>query len=173
MNPAQSRVALWLFVIAMGRASADGLTVIYDSGDTRPIAAYLEILKDPTANVDTEAPQVPSLGAADLSQLLPIHSPGLTPGPVTRTAISRPYSAPLFLIGCDPLSARWLAANRSRLAHLGAVGMVVEVPDEAALQRIAELAGGLPLLPASATDLAENLGITHYPVLITQDGFEQ
>ena len=51
--------------------------------------------------------------------------------------------------------------------------MVVEVPDEAALQRITKLAAGLSLLPASATDLAASLGITHYPVLITQDGFEQ
>ncbi len=166
-------MALGLMVIIVGRASADDLTVIYDSGDTQPIAPYLEILKDPTEGNDIEPPQILSLGAADLSQLLPIYSPGLTPGPVTRTAISRPYSAPLFLIGCDPLSARWLAANRTRLVRLGAVGMVVEVPDEAALERITELAAGLSLLPASATDLAASLGITHYPVLITQDGFEQ
>jgi integrating conjugative element protein (TIGR03765 family) len=173
MNSTGRRMAHGLLLIIVGRASAEGLTVIYDSGDTQPIAPYLEILKDSTEGDDTEAPQIPSLGAADLSQLLPIYSPGLTPGPVTRTAISRPYSAPLFLIGCDPLSARWLAANRSRLAYLGAVGMVVEAPDEAALQRVTELAGGLSLLPASATDLAASLGITHYPVLITRDNFEQ
>lgn len=166
-------MTLGLMLIIVGRVSADGLTVIYDSGDTQPIAPYLEILQDPTESEDTDGPQSPSLGAADLSQLLPIHSPGLTPGPVSRTAISRPYSAPLFLIGCDPLSARWLAANRTRLVRLGAVGMIVEVPDEAALERITELAAGLSLLPASATDLAASLGITHYPVLITQDGFEQ
>ena len=173
MISGRRRMALGLMLIIVGRASAEGLTVIYDSGGTQSIAPYLEILKDPTESDDTEAPQIPSLGAADLSHLLPIHSPGLTPGPVTRTAISRPYSAPLFLIGCDPLSAHWLAANRSRLGHLGAVGMVVEVPNEAALQRVTELAGGLSLLPASATDLAASLGITHYPVLITQDSFEQ
>ena len=173
MNSTQQRMAFGLMLIIVGRVYADGLTVIYDSRATQSIAPYLQILKDPTESDDTEAPQIPSLGAADLSQLLPIHSPGLTPGSVTRTAISRPYSAPLFLIGCDPLSTRWLSANRSRLAHLGAVGMVVEVADEAALQHITELAGGLPLLPASATDLAAKLGITHYPVLITQDSFEQ
>ena len=166
-------MALGLTLSIAGRVFAEGLTVIYDSGDTQPIAPYLEILKDPTESDDTEAPQIPSLGAADLSQILPIHSPGLTPGPVTRTAISRPYSAPLFLIGCDPRSARWLAANRTRLVRLGALGMVVEVPDEAALERITELAAGLSLLPASASDLAASLGITHYPVLITQDSFEQ
>ena len=95
MNSTRRRIAHGLLLIIVGRASADGLTVIYDSGDTQPIAPHLEILKDPTEGNDIEPPQIPSLGAADLSQLLPIHSPGLTPGPVTRTAISRPYSAPL------------------------------------------------------------------------------
>ena len=90
MDSTRRRMVFGLALITVGRASADGLTVIYDSGDTQPIAPYLEILKDPTEGNDIEAPQIPSLGAADLRQLLPLHSPGLTPGPVTRTASRRP-----------------------------------------------------------------------------------
>ena len=54
------------------------LTVIYDSGQTQPIAPFLEVF-----DTDNESPQQnlvpkrPPLGAADLDSLLPIQSPGL------------------------------------------------------------------------------------------------
>ena len=62
-----------------------GVTVIYDSGDTRPLAPYLEIIDrtEPATNAAaTGAPNRPKLGAADVQALLPIRSPGLSPGPV-------------------------------------------------------------------------------------------
>ena len=153
--------------------SATGLTVIYDSEDTQPIAPYLDVLRAPGETDEGIETSSPSLGAADVAVLLPIHSPGLTPGPVQRKEIDRPFAAPLFLIGCDRRSAQWLQANRSRLLAMGAVGLVVDVPDVQALTRLAELAGGLTLLPASGSDLAQRLGLDHYPVLITQDAISQ
>ncbi len=41
------------------------------------------------------------------------------------------------------------------------------------LRAIAKLSGGLPLLPAPATDIAEALGLSHYPVLVSNQGIEQ
>jgi len=159
--------------MVVARAFANTLTIIYDSGDTQPLAPFLEVFGESPESERVDAAASPSLGAAELRQLLPITSPQLTPGPVARQKIVRPFTAPMFLIGSDPLSARWLLQHRARLAKLGAVGLVVEVPDESALQRIIELAAGLTLLPASGSDLAESLGLAHYPVLITQDGIEQ
>ena len=162
-----------LCLIGMARVFAAPLTVIYDSGDTQPLAPLLEILGDPPEIASSTLPAVPSVGAADLKQHLPIRTPQLTPGAVERQRIKRPFTTPLFLIGSDPLSVRWLIQHRSQLATLGAIGLIVEVPDEATLNRLVGLAQGLNLMPASGADLADTLGLTHYPILITKDGISQ
>ena len=167
------RRLLGLILFSVLQGSATALTVIYDSGNTQPIAPYLDVLNEPSETEEGDESSPLSLGAADVAQLLPIHSPGLTPGPVQRKEIDRPFAAPLFLIGCDRRSAQWLQANRSRLLAMGAVGLVVDVPDVQALTRLADLAGGLTLLPASGSDLAQRLGLDHYPVLITSDSIAQ
>jgi integrating conjugative element protein (TIGR03765 family) len=150
------------------------LTVIYDSGDTQPIAPYLEIF-EPADGLPRHSPAItpPPLGASDPDALLPIQSPGLTPGAVQSRAIDRPFSRPFFLIGADALSRQWLQTHRQRLKTIGAVGMLVQADTLEDLGTIARLADGLTILPASATDIAEALGITHYPVLISSHGIEQ
>jgi len=173
MNMARGFILTGLCLWVVARAFANNLTIIYDSGDTQPLAPFLEVFGEFPESESTDAAGSPSLGAAELRQLLPIKSPGLTPGPVVGQKIARPFTAPMFLIGSDPLSTRWLLYHRARLAKIGAIGLIVEVPDEAALQRIIALAAGLTLLPASGSDLVKSLSLTHYPVLITQDGIEQ
>ena len=153
------------------------VTVIYDSGDTRPLAPYLEIIdRTETATNPpsvTGAPNRPRLGAADVQVLLPIRSPGLNPGPVQARSHDRPFSRPFFLIGSDDRSRQWLVQYRDRLKQIGAVGMLVQAETLEDLRAIARLAGGLPILPASAADIGAALGISHYPVLITPQGIEQ
>ena len=149
------------------------LTVIYDSGDTQPIAPFL----DAFGSADESPRQSPviataRLGAADPASWLPIRSPGLTPGPVQARLHERPFARPFFLIGSDPLSRNWLQEHRDRLKALGAVGMLVQADTLEDLRAIADLAQGLPILPASASDIAKALGITHYPVVITAHGIE-
>jgi hypothetical protein len=51
--------------------------------------------------------------------------------------------------------------------------MLVQAETEMDVRRIAELAEGLPVTLGSASDIARALGITRYPVLISQKGFEQ
>ena len=51
--------------------------------------------------------------------------------------------------------------------------MLVEAETLDDLRAIAAIAEGLSILPASASDIAEALGLSHYPVLITKDGLEQ
>ena len=150
------------------------LAVIYDSGDTQPIAPFLEVF-DPADRSPHQSPVVapPPLGAADPEAWLPIRSLGLTPGPVQSRAIDRPFSRPFFLIGADALSMQWLQAYRERLKSIGAVGMLVQADTREDLRRVAQLADGLAILPASATDIARALGIKHYPVLISSERIEQ
>ena len=149
------------------------VTVIFDSGHTRSLAPYLEILKSSERLTNQSATTDPRLGAAEIQALLPIRSPGLSPGPVQSRAHNRPFARPFFLIGSDPKSRQWLITHRKRLKAIGAVGMLVQADTLEDLQTTANLSGGLPIMPASATDLARALGISHYPVLISSQGIEQ
>ena len=161
------------FALVSIHAGAE-LTVIYDSGDTQPLAPYLEVFEsaDPVPR-QSQTITLPRLGAADPEAWLPIQSTGLTPGAVQPRAIHRPFSRPVFLIGADALSRQWLVEHRDRLKSIGAVGMLVQADTREDLRRVAQLADGLAILPASATDIAEALGIRHYPVLISSHGIEQ
>jgi integrating conjugative element protein (TIGR03765 family) len=150
------------------------LTVIHDSGDTRPLAPLLEALgaKVPPGGERTDA-SYPDLGAATIERLLPIRSPGLTPGQVELRLINQQFARPFFLIGADPVSREWLSTNRDELLRKGAVGMLVQAETADDLRIIAKLANGLPILPAPATDIADALGLSHYPVLISAKGIAQ
>jgi len=70
-------------------------------------------------------------------------------------------------------SRQWLQDNRDRLKEIGAVGMLVHADSLEDLRVIAELADGLSILPASGSVIAQALGISHYPVLISTHSIEQ
>ncbi len=175
-----------LFLSLIPALAGAALTVIYDSGDTKSIAPFLEAFSSTEFSLpqnETNQPSQPNqtqqlshppkLGAADIESLLPIRSPGLTPGIVQPENHDRPFTQPFFLIGSDELSKQWLLENRDRLKEVGAVGMLVQADTLEDLRSIAEISGGLSIMPASASDLAEALSISHYPVLITAHGIEQ
>jgi integrating conjugative element protein (TIGR03765 family) len=149
------------------------LTVIHDSGDTRPLAPLLEVLAErEPIHPRAQSPR-PDLGAAEVERLLPIRSPGLTVGKVVPRSVERRFARPFFLVGSDRVSREWLAKNRAELVRVGAVGMLVQAETVNDLRVVAKLANGLPILPAPATDIAAALGLAHYPVLITSAGIAQ
>ncbi|OMQ19575.1 integrating conjugative element protein [Serratia oryzae] len=146
------------------------LRVIADLGGTST-AAYFEGINNQGATVAPSSEPSPlSLSAATG---LPVSTPELTPGNVEARALSLPGMRPLFLIGDDDLSRRWLAMRRDALVQLNAVGLVVNVASEAALNDLKKHADGLELLPVSGSDLAKRLGLSHYPLLLTEKGLEQ
>lgn len=150
------------------------LTVIYDSGKTEPIAPLLTAFD--TVNDSPQKSPMPGkspLGAANPQSWLPLQSPGLTPGPVQTRTQDQPFARPFFLIGSDNLSRQWLQRNHTRLKEIGAVGMLVQADNLDDLRVIADLANGLSVMPASASDIAQALGISHYPVLISAHLIEQ
>ncbi len=116
-------VAIGLIPTLAGAA----LTVIYDSGDTRPIGPFLDASESTeTTPFQSRVIESPQLGAADPDSLLPIRSPGMTPGPVQPRNHDRPFTRPFFLIGSDALSRKWLLQHQNRLKEIGAVGMLVQ-----------------------------------------------
>ncbi len=165
---------IWLVIGLISTLAGAALQVIYDSGDTQPIAPFLDVFESTEETVpQTPSIQKPQLGAADLTSLLPIRSPDLTPGSVQPTTHDRPYMRPFFLIGSDALSRQWLLQHRDRLKAIGAVGMLVQADTPDDLHSIAKLAAGLSIMPASASDIAKALKISNYPVLISTGGIEQ
>lgn len=154
--------------------------VIYDSGQTKSLEPFFESLRGEAPPPETR--QSPS-GKAGLTveDLLPIKTPEMSPGPVAARALSAPGTAPpnapgtrpLFLIGADPRSRRWLAQHRTRLKELGAVGMLVQADTIDDLKAVSDVAEGLRIMPASGTEIARLYALKHYPVLIWRGRIEQ
>lgn len=166
------RCSAWLLASLTVFPAMAGLTVIADLGGVST-APYFVSLAVPEGN-PLPSPAAPSpSGPVTPESMLPVRSQVLTPGAVNARNVELPGMAPLFLIGDDDLSHRWLAARLSALQQLGATGLVVNVDSVAAWRALQARAPGLTLSPVSGDDLARRLGLTHYPVLITAERIEQ
>ncbi len=152
--------------------------IIYDAGG-EPLAPILKRLFEDESGADTEPPTQTVQTAPQQKSVpfaLPIRTPEMSPGRVTPRAINQPFmTRPLFLIGTDRLSQQWLIQNRARLGELNAAGMIIQADTTEELQAIARISNGynLQIMPASASDIAQQLGLKHYPVLIWKSGIEQ
>ena len=156
-----------LYLLGITSFAAAELTVIFDNGQARPLSDFLGPLD--AGKPDNHSPSInkPLLGAADVELLLPIRSPELTPGKITPREHNVPFARAFFLIGSDTISKRWLKQHRKALKEMGAVGLLVEAATLEDLRAIAEITDGLPVAPASGSDIAKALGIRHYPVGIS------
>jgi integrating conjugative element protein (TIGR03765 family) len=152
-------------------ADKQSLITIGTVGHVEPAAKYYRNIRLPERHIlslPTTIPPAPSPSLNTRFQQWPLHSSLLTFG---QPAIIAPpqtavLPAPIFVIGTDRDSLRWIAETRRFLMEKKAIGFVVEVSDEAAWQRLHEIADGLPLYPIPGDTLATELGIKHYPVLL-------
>ncbi|EII6717570.1 integrating conjugative element protein [Salmonella enterica] len=110
---------------------------------------------------------------ADISDMLPVSTPEMSAGKVVSRELNLTGMTPVFLVGDDALSREWLALRRDELKRRHATGLVVNVSDKAALAELQQLIPGVTLLPASASEIARRLQLSHYPVLITSTGLAQ
>ena len=150
------------------------LIVVEDRGGASALPYYqpLNPQPDDTARpAPLPRPRVGNSAEAEAA-MLPVRSANLSPGDVPRRVIRAPGLTPLFLVGDDDRSRDWLQQRGKDLQALRAVGLVVNVATPEALAALRRLAPGLVLLPVSGDDLAQRLGIKHYPVLITATGIE-
>ena len=166
-------LAAILFLLDTASFAAAELIVIFDNGQARPLSDFLGPLDSGEPEKAPKVPENLQLGAADVSSLLPIRSPGLTPGKITPRAHNVPFAQAFFLIGSDAFSKRWLKQHREVLKKMGAVGLLVDASSIEDLRAIAGLADGLPITPASGSDIAKAMGIRHYPVGISGGRFWQ
>jgi len=170
-----SALALLMMISPILHAG-EPLIVVQDLGGASALP-YCEALNLQPRNVDALPPNimVPQAPATPISEadMLPVRSSKLTQGKVERRAIEAPGLRPFFIVGDDENSENWLRRHAASLRERGAVGLVVSVETLDALNRLRMLVPDMPLSPVSGDDLAERLGLRHYPALITATGIEQ
>lgn len=157
-----------LFVLGTGwlslQAVADPLIVVGHEGgvSTRP---YFEPFKRTAPPRTATVTPFPADAYEAEAAMLPVRSQRLTPGEASTRALQAPGLSTLFLIGDDEYSRHWLRQQR-RLKEQRAIGLVVNVDTATALAELRRLAPDLTLIPTSGDDLAQRLGLHHYPVLL-------
>jgi integrating conjugative element protein (TIGR03765 family) len=170
-----------LAALALGFASgvlaSEVPVVVADHGGESALPYYRALNLQPRMQGDMDSAQTlpkPQLPKSRYSEadMLPVHSARLSVGMEKARVIAIAGLSPFFLMGDDATSRAWLLARRDALHALKAVGFIVEVRSAADLQALRALVPNLTLVPASADDLAQRLGIRHYPVLITPTAIE-
>lgn len=127
-------------------------------------------------NAQGEMPASPTgqPGSGDAqAAMLPVSTPELSPGEVADRPLQLPGIGALFIVGDDDASRSWLQANADGLRSRHAAGLVVNVSNLPALQSLQALVPGVPMAPASGSELARRLQLSNYPVLITDTGLSQ
>lgn len=153
------------------------LIVVEDLGGASALPYYEALHLQPRGDAPARSPipipqQLPAT-PADEATMLPVHSTKLTPGNVARRVIEAPGLRPFVIVGDDDASRIWLQRHAVSLRARGAVGLVVNVETMQALERLRALAPGVPLAPVAGDELAERLGLRHYPALISATAIEQ
>lgn len=170
------------FLLVVTAPAAGALEILEDTGETEPIAPYLRALErddsdaDEPAEVEREAPAIQGRAV----DLLPVDTPELEPGdldvrpsPVVRERL-RNLPRPLCIVGADQRSVAWLGRHRDALVKASAVCMLVDAETRDDLERVQVAAGPVPVQLTPGSELAESLGLAHYPaVLSAEGGFEQ
>lgn len=162
--------------LPLAARAGEPLIVVEDRGGTSALPYYEALNLQPRANAPARppipTPRVPAT-PADEAAMLPVRSAKLTPGTVSRRVIEAPGLRPFVVIGDDETSHAWLRRHATSLRERGAVGLVVNVETVQTLARLRAMAPGVPLAPVAGDDLADRLGLRHYPALITATGIEQ
>ncbi|MFG6076864.1 integrating conjugative element protein [Erwinia sp. OPT-41] len=157
-----------LFLPMAGHA---GLNVVADLGGEDAAPFFEGINKQPGLPKASAVITQPPVSA--MAAMFPVSTPEMTPGAVADRPLQLPGIGALFLIGDDAQSRLWLAENAEALTARHAAGLIVSVDSASAVQSLRDLAPGVPMAPASGSELARRLQLRHYPVLITDTGLSR
>jgi len=167
---AAHRLLVFGAVALSGAACMAGVTAIHEDGPTIPIGQYVAaFLAQEPAPLRGAAPE--QAGALPLT--FPIATEAMRPGRLQAPMRMRTagwLAAPMFILGDDPQSRQWLAANRNKLHRLGASGLVVNVASIDTFRALRAIAPELPMAPGSIEELARQAGLSVYPLFVGADG---
>ncbi|WP_248916004.1 integrating conjugative element protein [Pseudomonas moorei] len=147
---------------------ASPLIEVEDRGGSSALPYYQDLVPEPNVQQATQQ----NIGVRGTGAF-PVRSTQLTPGEVQGRVINAPGLQPMFVVGDDEFSMTWLLQRREQLQQIQAVGVVVNVVNAERLAEVRRWANGIEMVPSPADDLAERLGIRHYPLLITATAIQQ
>lgn len=157
-------------VVASELPLRNTLTVVKILPGSHAAATYYERFNSNKSHSPDETTAPPALLMRDRLPLMPTL---MRPGKPSFKPYQGLYT-PIFVIGMDALSLRWLERRIDRLAELGARGWVVQADNTQAwdlLQRRAAQHGvELQLMPDAV--IAEGYDVVSYPVVIGRDTAE-
>jgi integrating conjugative element protein (TIGR03765 family) len=159
---------LFLYLVTPVAVNASSLIVVEDRGGVSALPYYQDLAPEPTV----QSAPLENIGVRGHGSF-PVHSDQLVPGEAQGRVINAPGLQPLFLVGDDERSRAWLTQRREQLQQLHAVGLVVNVASAERFAEVKRWAGDLQVVPAPSNDLAQRLGIKHYPLLITATAIQQ
>ena len=171
---------LLIGVLIFSHTVSATLTVISDKGG-EPIDAYLEKLnkKEETTKHDIGKLPVPKAikNFNPDKNRYPIETPELTPGKVKNHQLEQKPPVSLgvqfAIVGYDKYSWKWLQKNRTRFEKTGTTILVVNVKTPKQLQAIRDLMSKNAVDAVPGSDIAKQLQLKHYPVLISDKGVTQ
>ncbi|MBD7975042.1 MULTISPECIES: integrating conjugative element protein [Escherichia] len=99
--------------------------------------------------------------------VFPVICTRLHPGTVMKRQLFSGWG-PVFIIGDDPFSLRWMSEHLAMLKSLNALGLVVNVESVDRMDVLQQRADGLLLLPVICDNFVQALQLNAYPVLITE-----
>tara|TARA_R110002167_G_scaffold204404_11_gene408591 strand:+ start:7425 stop:7976 length:552 start_codon:yes stop_codon:yes gene_type:complete len=170
-------VSLCLAACHASAASFDGMryktTVLVDGGGV-PISKYIP---DSAMPDDHGKKLFEDRGRKKLlSSQYPVRTPSMSVGPVSASELEKlPKNnvvvQPMFIIGYDRVSMAWLQNNKEFLRSNHAIGLVVNVDNAQQMDQLIAIAGeGVRMQPTPGEDMAEHMGIRHYPFYIDKNG---
>lgn len=78
---------------------------------------------------------------------------------------------PIFIIGYDPISIKWLQQNQQLLSEKKAIGLVVNVNSQDEMNELQAIAGDSVMMqPTPGDNFAKELNIRHYPFYMDNQG---
>jgi integrating conjugative element protein (TIGR03765 family) len=157
---------------AKQRTSAFFETVVIEDRGGQPIDKYL-----PKHNVKEQEQknfkkrQSRTLAGAHF----PVRTAGMSVGRISDNEASNIQyqlaTSPMFIIGYDPVSIRWLKANRELLSQKRAIGLVVNIESNEEMMELQNIAGdGIAMQPTPGDRMAEQLNVRHYPFYLDNQG---
>jgi len=153
------------------------LIEISDHGGISPSLYYERITKDdPQENAPMGQPfNSEQVEQYALKNRLPIQSKLLSPGRVKARKWQQQafMGTSIALIGYDKASVKWLKLKKKQLQEQSTVIMIVNVRTEQQVKKIQAFLPNNQIEAMSGDDVARQLNIRHYPVLITSKGVEQ
>lgn len=169
MTPPNAALLLGLLSAAPGLAAAPPVEVIYDGGQTIVVTDLLgAVQKQATPPPTVQPPALPDAAPSPF----PVTTTTMQSGALERQVAMRHVQlpTPIFLVGTDQTSRAWLTRRKAELQQRQAVGMVVQALSEADYRVMLAIAYPLPLGLGSADVIAQQLGLTRYPLLIDEQG---